>query len=98
MPGMDAAHYVAEVQRYKADKEAARTKAEALEAQAEEWDEKSERLLHSHHRWAQAMMAIQMAISLAAITLLTRKEWLQKIAYGAGGVSVLLGVMAWLHL
>jgi len=97
MPGLDSAHYVAEVQRYKADKEAAKAKAEALEAQAEEWDEKSERVLHSHHRWAQAMMAIQMAISLAAITLLTRKEWLQKVSYGAGGVSVLLGVMAWLH-
>jgi hypothetical protein len=83
MPGLDTAHYVAEVQRYKADKEAAKIKAEALEEQAREWDEKSE---------------IQMAISLAAITLLTRKEWLQKVSYGAGGVSVLLGVMAWLHL
>ncbi|MFJ3483979.1 DUF4337 domain-containing protein [Pseudomonas sp. NPDC090202] len=98
LPGLDVAHYQAEMKRYKADKEAARTKAEALEAQAQEWDEKSERVLHSHHRWAQAMMAIQLAISLAAITLLTRKEWLRRVSLTAGGISVLLGGMAWLHL
>lgn len=96
IPGMDSAHYTAEVQRYKQDKEAARTQAEALEAQAQKWDQKSELLLHSHHRWAQAMMAIQVAISLAAITLLTRKEWLLRVSIGAGGLGVLLGVMAWL--
>lgn len=98
IPGLDAAHYAAQVQRYNVDKETARAKAEALEVQAQAWDEKSEQVLHSHHRWAQAMMAIQMAISLAAITLLTRKEWLQKVSIGAGGVSVLLGVMAWFNL
>ena len=98
IPGLDAAHYIAEVQRYKADKDVARSRAEALEVQAQAWDEKSEQVLHAHHRWAQAMMAIQMAISLAAITLLTRKEWLQKVAFGAGGVSLLLGVMAWLNV
>ncbi|TDV62483.1 uncharacterized protein DUF4337 [Pseudomonas sp. LP_7_YM] len=98
IPGLDAVHYTEQVQRYKVDKEAARAKAEALEVEAKVWDEKSEQVLHSHHRWAQAMMAIQMAISLAAITLLTRKEWLQKVSIGAGGVSVLLGVMAWLNL
>ncbi|MGH8360230.1 MAG: DUF4337 family protein, partial [Pseudomonas sp.] len=54
--------------------------------------------LHQHHRWAQAMTAIQIAISLAAITLLTRKEWLKRMAYTAGGVSVVLGGMAWLHI
>ncbi|WPO98327.1 DUF4337 domain-containing protein [Pseudomonas sp. HR96] len=97
IPGVDAAHYQAEVERYRNDKEAARKKAEDLEAQAHEWDEKSEHILHSHHRWAQAMMAIQVAISLAAITLLTRKQWLEKVAYGAAGLSLVLGAMAWLQ-
>jgi hypothetical protein len=95
MPGLDAEHYRAEAERYRHDKDAARVQAEALEAQARTWDEQSEQLLHSNHRWAQAMMAIQVAISLAAITLLTRKQWLEKVAYGAAGLSLVLGVMAW---
>jgi hypothetical protein len=98
IPGLDAAHYTAEAQRYKTEKEEVRKKAEALEAEAREWDEKSELVLHQHHRWAQAMTAIQIAISLAAITLLTRKEWLKRVAYSAAGISVVLGSLAWLHL
>ncbi|MGE8098434.1 DUF4337 domain-containing protein [Pseudomonas fluorescens] len=98
IPGLDAAHYTAEAQRYKTEKEAVRKKAEELEAEAREWDAKSELALHQHHRWAQAMTAIQIAISLAAITLLTRKEWLKRMAYSAAGISVVLGSLAWLHL
>lgn len=98
IPGVDAAHYNDEIQRYKSQKEDVRKEAEKLEATSREWDEKSELVLHQHHRWAQAMTAIQIAISLAAITLLTRKEWLKRMAYTAGGVSVVLGGMAWLHI
>lgn len=98
IPGVDAVHYQGEAERYKTDKEAARKKAEALEAEAHGWDEKSEQVLHSHHRWAQAMMAIQIAISLAAITLLTRKRWLEKVAYAAAALSLVLGVLAYLQV
>jgi Domain of unknown function (DUF4337) len=98
IPGLDAAHYTAEAQRYKTEKEEVRKKAEVLEAEAREWDAKSELVLHQHHRWAQAMTAIQIAISLAAITLLTRKEWLKRVAYSAAGVSIVLGSLAWLHI
>ncbi|WP_419735580.1 DUF4337 domain-containing protein [Pseudomonas sp. COR18] len=98
IPGLDAGHYTAEAERYKKEKEAVRQKAEGLEAQSREWDARSEELLHQHHRWAQAMTAIQIAISLAAITLLTRREWLKRLSYTAAGASVVLGSMAWLHL
>lgn len=98
IPGLDATHYTAEAERYKKEKEVVRKKAEALEEEVRVWDEKSEQALHQHHRWAQAMTAIQIAISLAAITLLTRKEWLKRLAYTAAGVSVVLGTLAWLHL
>jgi len=97
IPGVDAAHYVAEAERYKKEKEVVRKKAEALEEEVRVWDEKSEQALHQHHRWAQAMTAIQIAISLAAITLLTRKQWLKNMAYTAAGASVVLGTLAWLH-
>ena len=54
--------------------------------------------MHVHHRWAQAMMLIQIAISLAAITLLTRRRWMQFAAYGAGGAGAVLAILAALHL
>jgi len=98
IPGVDAAHYKEEIERYKSQKEDVRKQAEKLEATSKEWDQKSEEALHQHHRWAQAMTAIQIAISLAAITLLTRKEWLKRMSYTAGGVAVVLGALAWLHL
>jgi len=98
IPGLDAAHYTAEVERYKKEKEVVRQKAEGLEAKSREWDDKSEEVLHQHHRWAQAMTAIQIAISLAAITLLTRKEWLKRLAYTAAGISVVLGGLAAAHI
>ncbi|MFB3304254.1 DUF4337 domain-containing protein [Pseudomonas sp. AMR01] len=98
IPGVDAAHYKDEIERYKGQKEEVRKQAEKLEATSKEWDEKSEAALHQHHRWAQAMTAIQIAISLAAITLLTRKEWLKRMSYTAGGVAMVLGGLAWLHL
>lgn len=98
IPGVDAAHYRDEIERYKSQKEDVRKQAEKLEATSKAWDEKSEQALHQHHRWAQAMTAIQIAISLAAITLLTRKEWLKRMSYAAAGVAVLLGSLAWLHI
>ncbi|MCU1778344.1 DUF4337 domain-containing protein [Pseudomonas sp. 14P_5.3_Bac1] len=98
IPGVDAAHYKDEIERYKSQKEDVRKQAEKLEATSKKWDQKSEEALHQHHRWAQAMTAIQIAISLAAITLLTRKEWLKRMSYTAGGVAVVLGALAWLHL
>ena len=98
IPGVDAAHYKDEIERYKSQKEDVRKQAEKLEAASREWDEKSEQALHQHHRWAQAMTAIQIAISLAAITLLTRREWLKRMSYTAAGVAVVLGSLAWLHI
>ena len=94
IPGVNAEKYAAAAERYKSEKEDIRKKAEALEAESTAWDELSEAKLHQHHRWAQSMTAIQIAISLAAITLLTRKEWLKRVSYSAAGLSVVLGVLA----
>ena len=98
IPGVDSAKYNAAAERYKSEKEEIRKKAEKLEEESLEWDEKSEASLHQHHRWAQAMTAIQIAISLAAITLLTRKNWLKKLSYTAAGASLVLGTLAGLHI
>ena len=91
-----AAHakFTADAARYQTDKEPIRKQAEAFEAQVTVADATSERLLHRHHRWAQATMLVQMAISLAAITLLTRRRWLQMGAYGVAAAGVVVGGMA----
>ena len=44
-----------------------------------------------HHKLAQAMTLIQIAISLASITVLTRKKWL----FGIAAVAALGGVVMW---
>jgi len=98
LPGTDAEKYKAEVARYKSEKEEIKKKAEELEAESSKWEEASELELHQHHRWAQAMTAVQIAISLAAITLLTKKKWLNFGSYGVAGVGVILAVCAWFHI
>lgn len=97
LPGIDPEKYKAEVERYKKEKADIKAGAEKLEAVSLDWDNKSDAQMHQHHRWAQAMTAEQIAISLAAITLLTRKKWLEYSAYGVAGVGMALGIMAWLH-
>jgi glutamine synthetase adenylyltransferase len=96
--GTDAAahaHFVADIDKYKQQKEEIRAKAEALEKDVDKANADSETQLHRHHRWAQATTLVQIAISLAAITLLTRKKWLQGLAYGVAGAGVVVGVVAW---
>ena len=54
--------------------------------------------MHQHHRWAQATTALQVAIALAAMALLTRKKWLEYGMFGLAGLGLLLGVLALLHI
>ncbi|MFZ6773661.1 DUF4337 domain-containing protein [Undibacterium sp. SXout7W] len=98
LPGVDIEKYKSEVSRYKSEKEEIKKKAEELEAEAVKWEHESEASLHQHHRWAQAMTGVQIAISLAAITLLTKKKWLQFASYGVAGIGVALAGLAWFHI
>lgn len=98
LPGVDPEKYKAEVARYKLEKEGIKKDAEKLEAVSEEWNKKSDESMHQHHRWALATTAEQIAISLAAITLLTRKKWLEYAAYGIASIGIIIGIMAWLHI
>jgi hypothetical protein len=98
LPGVDPEKYKAEVGRYKLEKEGIKKDAEKLEAASEDWNKKSDESMHQHHKWALATTAEQIAISLAAITLLTRKKWLEYAAYAVAAVGIFIGVMAWLHI
>jgi len=98
LPGVDVEKYKKEVARYKEEKEGIMKDAQKLEAESKKWDEDSDKLIHLHHRWAQSMTVIQVSIALAAITLLTRKRWLQVGVYIAAGISAVLAGMALLHI
>lgn len=98
LPGVDAARYKADMARYEGEKAGIRKEAEKYEAESASWNEKSERALHSHHQWALATTAEQIAISLAAITLLTRRRWLLGATYAVAAVGLALGAFAWLHV
>jgi hypothetical protein len=90
--------YKKEVERYKLEKAEIKLAADKLEAEATDWDKKSEAEMHVHHRWAQATTAIQVSIALAAIALLTKKKWLEWGMFGVGGVGVVVGALAALHI
>ena len=97
-PADRRAGYQAKMDRYENEKKEIETEARKLEAQATEWDERSEVQMHQHHRWAQATTVLQVSIALAAITLLTRKKWLEWAMFGASGVGVAIGALALLHI
>ncbi len=87
-----------EVVRYGNEKEDIKVVADRLEAEAKDWDQRSEAELHLHHRWAQATTALQIAIALSAIALLTRRNWLVWGVYGVAGLGAALGAMALAHI
>ena len=90
--------YTDEIKRYKTEKAEIKLAAEKLEAESKAWDDKSAEQMHQHHRWAQATTALQIAIAMAAIALLTKKRWLEKLVFGVSGVGIVVGVLAWLHI
>ena len=66
--------YRGEAERRKSEKAEIQKKAEELEKESNEWGEKTEQQIHEEHRWQQATTALQIAIALAAIALLTRSR------------------------
>ncbi|PTT92692.1 DUF4337 domain-containing protein [Pelomonas sp. HMWF004] len=91
------AKYKEKIARYEKEKADIKTAAEKLEAESKHFDEQSGEQMHQHHRWAQATTALQVSIALAAITLLTKKRWMEMATFAVGAVGVVLGGMAWLH-
>lgn len=98
VPEERKAKYQEEIERYKKEKAEIKTGAEKLEAEAIEWDKKSDEQMHQHHRWAQATTALQISIAMAAIALLTKRRWLEYGTIGVGVLGVAVGVAAWFHI
>ncbi|WP_338848969.1 DUF4337 domain-containing protein [Massilia sp. W12] len=91
------ARYEKEIARYKKEKEGIKKEAEGMEAKSADFEKKSDASMHSHHQWAQATTAVQVAISLAAITLLTRKRPMLYATYAVAAVGIVLGGLSWFH-
>jgi Na+/glutamate symporter len=90
--------YKKEIERYKLEKAEIKLAADKLEAEATDWNKKSDEQMHQHHRWAQATTALQVSIALAAIALLTKKKWLEWGMFGVGGLGVVIGALAAFHI
>ena len=98
LPGVDPTKYKNDVSRYQLEKEEIKKKAQKFEASSSDWNQRSDDAMHQHHQWALATTAEQIAISLAAITLLTRKKWLMVSAYALAAIGLALGAFAGLHI
>jgi Na+/glutamate symporter len=92
------AFFEGEAKRYKMEKAEIKLAAEKFEKASTDFDEKSEALMHQHHRWAEATTVLQIAIAMAAIALLTRKRWLEKAVFVMTGVGLVVGALAYLHI
>jgi len=86
------------VTRYEQEKTDIQTEAKKLEAEASQWDSKSDEQMHQHHRWAQATTVLQVSIALAAIALLTRRKWLERAMFGVAVAGLAVGGLAAFHL
>ena len=98
VPDARRAFYVDEIKRYKTEKAEIKTEAEKLEQESKDWDLRSEEEIHQHHRWAQATTALQIAIAMAAIALLTKSRGLEKVVLVLSGLGVVIGALAWFHV
>lgn len=97
-PNARREYYEQAIGRYKEEKADIKKTAEIFEAESKEWDKQSDEQMHLHHRWAQATTALQIAIALSAIALLTRRRWLQWGVYGLSAFGIALGILALAHL
>lgn len=97
-PADKQASYRAKVEKYEKEKNEIKLEAEKLEAQAKDWERQSDEQMHQHHRWAQSTTVLQISIALAAIALLTKKKWVEYAMFGAGGVGMVVGALAALHI
>jgi hypothetical protein len=91
-PKEKQSYFKSKIDQYDNDKKEIKKKADELEIKSEEANKKSEELMIPHHKLAQAITLIQIAISLASITVLTRKKWLFALAT----VAATGGVVLWI--
>jgi hypothetical protein len=90
------AHFQAEKAKEDTGKAEVQAEAQKLQAESRKLGEESEAKLRPHERLALALTFIQIAIALAAITVLTRRRWLLwgSVASAVTGVAIAVTAMA----
>ena len=86
----------AEAKRYASEKADIQKKAQEFEADSRTADEASARAFQPHHRLAQALALVQVAIAMAALTVLTGQRWLLLMAGASAAVGIGFWIGAWL--
>ncbi|MDY0975801.1 DUF4337 domain-containing protein [Massilia sp. CFBP9012] len=97
LPGVDGVRYRDEAERYREEKDVIRKEAERWEAASGESNRRSDEALHRQRQWAAASVAQQIAISLAAVTLLARRTWLLTLTGAVAAFGITLGLFAFMH-
>ncbi|WP_332858732.1 DUF4337 domain-containing protein [Janthinobacterium svalbardensis] len=90
------ARFLAEQAREDKAKLQVQASARKLEEQSRKLGEESDAKLRPHHRLALALSLIQIAVALAAITVLTRRRWLLWGSVGAAAAGILAAGSAFL--
>ncbi|KAB8057094.1 DUF4337 family protein [Janthinobacterium sp. FT14W] len=90
------ARFLAEQARQEREKALVQAQARQLEEQSRKLGEASEAKLRPHERLAMALTFIQIAVALAAITVLTRRRWLLWGSVGAAAAGILTAGSAFL--
>lgn len=80
------------IAKYLGQKDEIAAKARKLDEQSERSNQRSLKLSRPHAAILRAIIALQIAISLASITALTGRRWL----FGVAGFSALIGVALWI--
>lgn len=84
----DKARFLADRDKQDKQKEEVQTEAKKLQAESRKLGEESEAKLRPHERMALGMTFIQIAVALAAITVLTRKRWLIWGSLGSAALGI----------
>ena len=88
------AHFLSEKAKEDAGKAEVMAEAQKLQAESRRLGEESEAKLRPHERLALALTFIQVAIALAAITILTRRRWLLWGSVASAAIGIVTAVTA----
>ena len=90
------AEYAERKARYAEEQKAIEEKAREKEKERDAKVAESEHLIHRHHRYANAVAILQVAIALGAVAALTRNRlvWFLSLALGAGGAVLFVVTLA----
>lgn len=88
------AHFTAQKEKEEKEKVEVQAEAKKLQAESRKLGEESEAKLRPHERLALALTFIQIAVALAAITVLTRRTWLLWGSVASAAVGIIAAASA----